>query len=155
MGLIMTIIVLALRRRLRVFFRYYVDLKKKRVGYPSVINFEGQSRLESQEICNLFARFMERTYANEPWVPSDPGPDYVSDEPPFGSLQFTVSEVLNALLDLDSNKGSGPDGVPPLILKNCALHCHFVCSSTGQWHLAFFLIGRSSRLSPLSPVVSG
>jgi hypothetical protein len=39
----------------------------------------------------------KRTYANEPWVPSDPGPDDVSDEPPFGSLQFTVLEVLNAL----------------------------------------------------------
>jgi hypothetical protein len=87
-SLLMTIIVMALRRRLRptlrVFFRY-VDLKKKYVGYPSVINFEGQSGSGSQEICDLFARFMERT-AIEPWVPSDPGPAYVSDKPPFGSL---------------------------------------------------------------------
>jgi hypothetical protein len=62
---------------------------------------------------------MKWTYANKPWVPSDPGPDDVSDEPLFGSLQFT--EVLNAKLDLDSSKGPGPDGIPPLILKNCAL----------------------------------
>jgi hypothetical protein len=53
-------------------------------------------------------------------VPSNPGPGDVSDEPPFGSLQFTVLEVLNALLDLDTNKGPDPDGVPPLILKSCA-----------------------------------
>jgi hypothetical protein len=53
-------------------------------------------------------------------VPSNPGPDNVSDEPPFGSLQFTVLEVLNALLDLDINKRPIPDGVPPLILKSCA-----------------------------------
>jgi hypothetical protein len=53
-------------------------------------------------------------------VPSDPRPDDVSDEPLFGSLQFTVLEVLNALLVLNSNKGLGPDGVPPLILKYCA-----------------------------------
>jgi hypothetical protein len=96
----MTFIVLALRRRLRltlgVFFRY-VDLKKKRVGYQSVMNFEGQSGSGSQEICDLFARFIERTYADGPWVPLDPGPGDVSDEPPFGSLQFTVLEVLNAL----------------------------------------------------------
>jgi hypothetical protein len=44
----------------------------------------------------------------------------VSDEPPFGSLQFTVLEVLNTLLDLDSNKGPGPDSASPLILKSCA-----------------------------------
>jgi hypothetical protein len=56
---------------------------------------------------------MERTNANEPLLPSDPGPDDVSDEPPYGSLQFTVLEILNALLDLDSNKGPGPDGILP------------------------------------------
>jgi hypothetical protein len=50
--------------------------------------------------------------------PSDPGPGDVSDEPPFGSLQLTVLEVLNAMLDLDTNKE--PDGVPPLILKSFA-----------------------------------
>jgi hypothetical protein len=63
---------------------------------------------------------MKRTYANEPWVPSNLGPDYVSDESHFGPLQFTVLEKLNALLDLDSNTGLGPDGFPPLILKSCA-----------------------------------
>jgi hypothetical protein len=45
-------------------------------------------------------------------VPSDSGPDDVSVEPLFGSLQFTVSEVLKAFLDLDSNKGPGPDAFP-------------------------------------------
>jgi hypothetical protein len=69
------------------------------------LNFEAQSGSGSQIISDLFARFMERTYANVPWVPSDPGPDDVGDEPPFESLQFNVLEVLNALLDLDSNKG--------------------------------------------------
>jgi hypothetical protein len=109
----------------------------------------------SQEICDLFAGFIERTYANEPWVPSDPGPGVVGDEPAFGSLQFTVLEVLNALLDLDGNKGPNPDGVPPLILKSCAsvLDFHFVCSSTQHWHLAFFLIGGSSLLFTLFLIV--
>jgi hypothetical protein len=69
------------------------------------MNFEGQSGSGSQETCDLFARFIERTYANKSWVPSDPGPGDVSDEPPFESLQFAVLEVLNALLDLDSNEG--------------------------------------------------
>jgi hypothetical protein len=50
-------------------------------------------------------------------VSLDPEPDDVSDESPFGSLQFTVLEAFNALLDLDSNPGQ--EGVPPLILKNC------------------------------------
>jgi hypothetical protein len=52
-------------------------------------------------------------------VPSDPGPGDVSDKPPFGSLQFTVLEVMSALLDLDSN-------TVKIVLRR--LHCHFLCS---------------------------
>jgi hypothetical protein len=65
------------------------------------MNFEGQSGSGSQEICDL--RFMERAYANKPWVPSDPEPGRI-----------------HPLLNLDSNKGPGPDSVPPSTLKNCA-----------------------------------
>jgi hypothetical protein len=100
----------------RIFF-WQVDLKKKRVGYPSVMNFEGQSGSGSQKICDLFAGLIEWTYMDKPWMPSHPGPDDVSDEPPFGSLQFTVLEVLNGILDLDTNKGPGRDGVPVFALE--------------------------------------
>jgi hypothetical protein len=54
-------------------------------------------------------------------VSSDPGHDDLSDVPPLRSLQFTVLEVLDTLLDLDNNKGPDLDGVLPLILKSCAL----------------------------------
>jgi hypothetical protein len=76
----------------------------------------------------------------------------VNDEPPFGSIQFTVLEVENALLELDNSKGPGPDGVPPLILKNCA--SGFACSSTGHWQrVSFPMDGNSRLLLPLSRVV--
>jgi hypothetical protein len=77
-------------------------------SYPSVMNFEGKSESRSQEIYDLYARIIERIYANEPWVPSDRGPDNMSDEPPFGSLQFTFLEVLNALFDLYMYSNKGP-----------------------------------------------
>jgi hypothetical protein len=44
----------------------------------------------------------------------------VQDDPPFGALQFSVDEVHCVLLDLDVSKVAGSDGIPPLILKNCA-----------------------------------
>jgi hypothetical protein len=76
-------------------------------------------------------------------MPSDSGPYDMSDEPPFGSLHFMVLEVLNALLDLDSNKGPGPDGVPPLILKGCTSSFVLPLCLLFNRSLAFFLIGES------------
>jgi hypothetical protein len=68
MGLLMTTII-GIKEEIKTepkSFLRYVDLKKKRDGYPSVMNFESQSGSGSQEICDLFARFMERAYAGEP-----------------------------------------------------------------------------------------
>jgi hypothetical protein len=62
----------------------YVDLKKKRVGYPLVMHFEG--RLASgpdHDICNVFA---------DVYVPFDPRPGIVQDDPLFAALHFTVDE---------------------------------------------------------------
>jgi hypothetical protein len=90
----------------------YVDLKKKRVGYPSVIHHKGRLAPGPD--------FIQRTYTDDAWVPSDPGPDLVQDDPPLGALQFAVNEVQSVSLELDVSKGGSLDGIPPLILKNYA-----------------------------------
>jgi hypothetical protein len=43
----------------------YVDLNKKRVGYPSVMHFEGRLASSPEEVCDLFAEFIQRTYADD------------------------------------------------------------------------------------------
>jgi hypothetical protein len=68
----------------------------------------------------IFLRNLLNVCVDDSWVPSGPRPDLVNDEPPFGLLQFTVLEVNNALMKLDSSNVMGPGGSPPLILKNCA-----------------------------------
>jgi hypothetical protein len=45
----------------------------------------------------------------------------VQDDPHFGALQFTEDEVQSVLLELDVSKGAGPDSIPLLFLKNCAI----------------------------------
>jgi hypothetical protein len=98
----------------------YVDLKNKRVGYRSVMHFEGRLVSGPEEICDLFVKFIQRTYTDVAGWPSYPGTEPVLDDSPFGALQFTSDEVESFLQDLDVNKGSGPDGIPPIILKSCA-----------------------------------
>jgi hypothetical protein len=73
-----------------------------------------------EKICDLFVEFIQQTYTNDVWVPSNSGPEHVPEDPPFGSLQFISDEVESVMQDLDVNKGSGSDGILPIILKNCA-----------------------------------
>jgi hypothetical protein len=82
------------------------------------MHFEGRLASGPEEICDLIAEFIQRTYTDDVWVPSDPG--HVPDDPLFAALQFTSDEVESVLQDLHVNKGSGPDGIPPIILKNCS-----------------------------------
>jgi hypothetical protein len=91
------------------------------------------------EIYDLFAEFIQQTYTDDVWVPSGSGPEHVLDDPPFGTLQFTSDGVESVLQDLDIKKGSGPDGIPPIILKNCANQYHFFL--TGLLQRAFFPTG--------------
>jgi hypothetical protein len=64
----------------------YVNLSKKRIGYPSVMHFEGHLPSGPDDICNLFAHFIQRTNADDVWVLSDLGPDLARDDPPFSAL---------------------------------------------------------------------
>jgi hypothetical protein len=104
------------------------------------MHFEGHLASGLEEICDLFAEFIQRTYTNDVWVPSDPGPEHVPDNPPFGALQFTSDEVESVLQDLNVNKGSGPDGIPLLILMNC-VSAFAKIILTGIWQRAFFPTG--------------
>jgi hypothetical protein len=58
------------------------------------VGYAFRDRLASgpDDSCNLFADFIQRTYADDAWVPSDPRPDLVQDDRPFGALQFTVDD---------------------------------------------------------------
>jgi hypothetical protein len=53
------------------------------------MNFKGQSASGAKDTCDLFADFIE-SYAKDVWVSSNTGPDFVTEDTPFGSLQWRV-----------------------------------------------------------------
>lgn len=100
-------------------FWQYVDSKRKPKGYPSTMSYEGVKAAIPEGICKLFSDFFQKVYVVD---------DDSSDVQPFGidklvdvhSYELTTDEVRRALKRIDTNKGAGPDGISPLILKKCA-----------------------------------
>jgi hypothetical protein len=82
-------------------------------------------------------------------VPSDPGPDLGRKT---HYLQFTLNEVHSVLLELDVSKGAGPDGIPPLILKNCASACARPLSLLFNRSLWTCVFPDKWKLSYVSPI---
>lgn len=74
------------------------------------------------DICKLFASFFGSNFAPKAPSPAPKAPN--RDTQSFGSLQANYDIVLKLLLSLDPKKGAGPDGIPNVLLKNCAL-AHF------------------------------
>jgi hypothetical protein len=106
------------------------------------MHFEGRLASGHDDICNFFTDFIQRTYAADADDADDPGPA-------FEALQSTVDEVQIVLLELDVNKGV--DGIPLIILKNCAfafvrpLSLHFnrslsTCVFPDRWKLFYMTL---------------
>lgn len=71
-----------------------------------------------QDKCNLFADFFEEVYIDD--VESNVNGLGVDKSVDIGSLSLSVDDIHNALVNIKTSKGDGPDNISPLFLKNCA-----------------------------------
>jgi hypothetical protein len=105
-------------------FFEFVDMEQKCVGYLSSMYFAVESASGSENICNLFARFFWRSICSmQTQMMGLKFSVRVGGPAILSSLSFTVEDVERRLLGLDVSKGSGPDEIPPRILKSCSDGC--------------------------------
>lgn len=105
-------------------FWSYVDQKRKTIGYPNTMSYGPLSASNTVDICNLFVSFFKTVYCDDD---DDNIEDDIQqqnfilhDTVSLGSIRITYDEVMKSLLGLNINKGSGPDNVPPKVLRSCA-----------------------------------
>jgi hypothetical protein len=94
-------------------FFMYADMKRNASGYPSSMFLGSNCAWDSHNIADLFAGFFQCVYVQEDWIPD-------SDGHKMPSIEVSEDEVECAFLSLDVNKGPGPDGITPAILKRLA-----------------------------------
>lgn len=99
-------------------FWNFINGKRKVVGFPSPMIYQSCLASQPLEICNFFAKFFESVY--EPLQPLHSRFQDYGRASRFSLIKFTEDEVCDGLSHLDVKKGTGHDGIPPSLLKDCA-----------------------------------
>ncbi|KAI1524765.1 reverse transcriptase, partial [Pyrenophora tritici-repentis] len=101
-------------------FWQYVNSKKSTDNKPKIMQL-GDVRTDNEaEQANLFAEFFSSNYDDSLMQGDSNSP---SDEPRLNEdFQLDINFVIEELNAVNIKKGTGPDGMHPLILKHCASH---------------------------------
>ncbi|KAL1447912.1 hypothetical protein WDU94_015615 [Cyamophila willieti] len=97
----------------------YLRNKKHSNIQPVSLTLDNLTSNDSEESANLFARHFATVYSDETIVPPEPnvGKTLLS---PLPIVVLRESNVLNKLKKLKASSSAGPDGVPTILLKECA-----------------------------------
>ena len=101
-------------------FWAFVNEKKKTSGFPSTMSFGNTKCSNPSEICDQFAKFSESVYVSDTFNVS--GQPLSNNNINVCQLSFSYDSILNELFKINDSKGSGPDSIPPIFLKKCAVN---------------------------------
>ncbi|XP_031627431.1 uncharacterized protein LOC116343496 [Contarinia nasturtii] len=101
-------------------FWRFVNTKKNSDYDPKLLHFGEKSSSDKKEQAEMFATFFKNNFANQPSQfqnAAQMSPQSISNMDEYKLNEFSV---FNELLQINSKKGAGPDGIHPILLKNCA-----------------------------------
>lgn len=101
-------------------FWSYVSSRTSSNSVPATVFYRQQTSYDPYTTCNLFSQFFHSVYESssfdlKTWVPPPASPN---NDINLSSLYFSQHKIQSGLKLLDASKGPGPDGIPPIFLKN-------------------------------------
>lgn len=101
------------------FFWTYIKSVFAKSGIPQVMHYKGMSASTGAQICNLFNDHFHSVFeeSSSSHVDLTPVSDTLLD---MDTISITKDLVYKYLKHINVNKGSGPDCIPPILIKNCS-----------------------------------
>ncbi|XP_031639715.1 uncharacterized protein LOC116351714, partial [Contarinia nasturtii] len=99
-------------------FWRFVNDRRKRSDIPATVEYNNETADTDTSKAELFADFFENQYTRSDIIDLNQLLDECGDV--SFDIDITEADVLNALQSINENKGAGPDGISPKVLKNCA-----------------------------------
>lgn len=155
---------LALQSNVRKFWDF-VNSKREQAGIPNELEYNGMKGTTGIEIANLFAEYFNTVYSSAKGDLTKIAISINTNNIAVPSI--SISEIFIKLSALDTNKGPGPDGIPPSLLKLCsfilARPLHYIFNKSlenghfpNSWKTSFitpiFKSGDRSSISNYRPI---
>lgn len=101
-------------------FYNFVNLKRKKTAFPSVIKYNNQEYCDDISISETFLQFFASTYSTVDFDDNTVYPYVLPNVPNVMVSSIDMSTISSNLKKLKLTYNSGPDGIPNCILKYCA-----------------------------------
>lgn len=101
------------------FWKHVKSMKKNEVGIPGTMNHKQRSSSNIKEIVDMFADFFKDVF--EPGISDEQIPEFNSDiNLQLSNIKINLTDITNYIKTLEPKLSSGPDQIPPILIKNCA-----------------------------------
>lgn len=132
-------------------FWSFINNLKRDSGFPVQMQHNGKTMTKPEDIAEAFATHFQSTYTDKPILDFN-RIDPVGFAGVLATHIFTTEEICDKLKRLDTSKRAGPDGVPPIMLKNCATSLAFPLRQLFQRSMDGGLFPAAWKLSFLLPI---
>ena len=105
---------------MRQFWKYIRAKRKDDIGI-STITVDGKPCTDSKAKAEALNNYFQSVFTKEDQTNiSSLDPNTENSIPDIPDITFSVEGMCQLLSELDTNKASGPDEIPPFVLKHCA-----------------------------------
>lgn len=109
-----------IRKDPKYFWTFIKSMRCNSSEIPDEMFFNSLNVQGGQKISDLFSEYFHSTYLARRSTNPTGLVDPVVCHRSIGSCKLSTSDILKSLLALDTNKGPGPDLIPPVFLKTCS-----------------------------------
>ena len=108
-----------IKKNPKAFYQYIASKTVFKEGVYELINEEGLITNDDREKCNILNKFFSSVFTKED-SSNIHNFDFNDKIPSLDNCFITVSDMENALNNLNPNKSPGPDNIHPKLLKNAS-----------------------------------
>lgn len=131
------------------FWSYIRANRNDSSSVPSTVFWDRNASTTHQEASEIFANYFESVYTDSHFDPP-PVQDFYGIR--VSSLSISYDEVFYHLTQLNDDCSSGPDGIPPIVLKNCAFSLTFPLTTLFNHSLQTGIFPSAWKISYVIPI---